>query len=264
MRLLFIFVLSSGFASHLFAEKAPFIVVDFEALKPVKVTRTMIEKTFGPLDWEKLSGRAVIKSEAAERCLEVSYPKGQFGSLKSGAQFVVQLQESRYATLSYRFRVCEDFTFVKGGKLPGLSGGGSQFTGGRRPGSEGGWSARYMWRREGALELYLYHPKMKEKYGERHPLGLKLKRGKWYSITQKIDTGEPGKAQGILEVAVNGEVKLRLDRLEFHGSRFGPIDSFLFSTFYGGADSSWAPGKEVEISFDDFEITWEKPAFSHN
>jgi len=32
------------------------------------------------------------------------------------------------------------------------------------------------------------------------------------------------------------------------------IDSFLFNTFYGGDDSSWAPDSDMYIYFDNFEI----------
>ncbi len=119
-----------------------------------------------------------------------------------------------------------------------------------------------MWRGEGALELYLYHPEMKSKYGERHSLGIKIKTGRWYSITQRIDVGEPGKGNGRMEFEVNGETTLHLKNLSLHGSDYGQIDSFLFSTFFGGGDSSWAPDANCTIQFDDFVISPENPSFS--
>lgn len=32
------------------------------------------------------------------------------------------------------------------------------------------------------------------------------------------------------------------------------VDTFLRSTFYGGADDTWAPSKETSIRFGDFEV----------
>jgi len=121
-----------------------------------------------------------------------------------------------------------------------------------------------MWRREGALELYFYHPGMKDEFGERHSLKTTLVPGEWVAITQRVDSGTPGKKDGVLEVAVNGELKLRLEGLELHGTQYGPVDAFLFSTFYGGNTSSWGPPKDTTICFDDFLISPEKPEFSRD
>lgn len=249
-------------APHLWSAEMPPIAVDFESFEAGALRKQVLEKHFGPIAWETLEDRAVIKHEEQGRVLEVTYPKGKVGSSESGAQFVLDLEPGRYATLSYRFRFAPRFPFVKGGKLPGLSSGGSQFTGGRPPGSKGGWSVRYMWRREGALELYFYHPEMKGKYGERHSLGVTLKPGEWYSITQRIDAGEPGKRNGRIEVEVNDKIQLQLKGLSLYGSQYGLVDSFLFSTFFGGGDSSWAPEADCTIQFDDFRISPEQPSFS--
>ena len=48
------------------------------------------------------------------------------------------------------------FDFVKGGKLPGLFGGGVSCSGGAE--SEECFSTRFMWRRDGEGEVYGYLP----------------------------------------------------------------------------------------------------------
>lgn len=247
---------------HLWAGDLSPIAVDFEAVPPGILTRETVEEYFGKLDWEALEGRAAVRDEATGRVLAVRYPKGGVGSEESGSQFTLKLVSGRYATLRYRFRCAADFPFVKGGKLPGLASGGSRFTGGRPPGKSGGWSARYMWRREGALELYFYHPGMKGPFGDRHPLQVRLVPERWYEVIQRIDTGDPGKRNGRIEIEVDQVVRLRLSGLELSGTEFGPVDSFLFSTFFGGASSTWAPPVETMIFFDEIRISREKPEFS--
>lgn len=255
-------VLILGITAQFQAEELSSIAVDFDSIETGKLSKEEVRLAFGEVAWESLEGRAAVRDEAEGKVLEVDYPKGAAASGKSGAQFVIELEQSRYATLSYRFRPAANFPFVKGGKLPGMASGGSQFTGGRPPGKEGGWSARYMWRREGALELYFYQPGMKSQYGERHSLKTVLVPNEWVKITQRIDVGERGKKNGVIEIDVDGETKLRLDGLELHGTIYGPVDSFLFSTFYGGSSSSWAPPMATSICFDDFVISLEKPKFS--
>ena len=49
-----------------------------------------------------------------------------------------------------------EFDFVKGGKLPGLYGGGTSCSGGAE--SERCFSTRFMWRRDGDGEVYGYLP----------------------------------------------------------------------------------------------------------
>ncbi|MEM6278024.1 MAG: polysaccharide lyase [Verrucomicrobiota bacterium] len=255
MRVLAIFVSVSWLAAQILGEDLPFIAVDFESIETGEIGPELVEDIFGSLRWERLSGRARVIEKGSGQVLEVVFPKGQVGSEESGSQFVVKLPEQRKMRLRYRVRPEKGFDFVKGGKLPGLSSGGSQFTGGRPPGSSGGWSARYMWRREGALELYFYHPEMKGKFGERHSLGVKLEPGRWSELIQEIDTGNPGEGDGSLRIWIDGEIRLELEELELHGTEYGRVDSFLFHTFYGGSDRSWAPSRETRLQFDDFEIS---------
>lgn len=256
------FILISGFTLHLPASDLSSIAVDFDAIPPGILSREKVEASFGKLEWENLGGRALVRDEAGGRVLEVKYPAGGVGSEESGAQFTLKLEPGRYATLRYRFRCAPDFPFVKGGKLPGLAAGGSRFTGGRPPGKGGGWSARYMWRREGALELYFYHPAMKGPFGERHSLEVRLEPERWYEVTQRVDTGDPGERNGRIEVEVDQVVRLRLTGLELSGTESGLVDSFLFSTFFGGASPDWAPPEDTAIFFDGIRISREKPTFS--
>ncbi|MAS92064.1 MAG: hypothetical protein CMO55_02615 [Verrucomicrobiales bacterium] len=226
--------------------------VDFDTEPRGPMPPAIAALLFGPLEWESLNERArIVEVPNGGRALKVIYPKDAYRSERSGSSFVTKLKPTRKASLEYTFRFGPDFPFTKGGKLPGLGAGGSQFTGGRSPDESGGWSARFMWRREGELELYFYHPKMKSKYGESHLLGIKCEPEVDYRIRLEIDAGDAGKANGNLEVFLNGESRLKLDDLLLSGDKYGPVDSFLFSTFFGGNSKDWGPERDGVIWFDE-------------
>ena len=144
-----------------------------------------------------------------------------------------------------------DFDFRLGGKLPGLTNNGSKFTGGRN--SEIGWSARMMWKSKGKVIAYLYHKNMKGKWGDQLFLqGCSFQRGKWHSIKQHIKINDESSQFGILEVYFDGAKALSYD-IDFGSKNL--IDSFYFSTFYGGSTEDWAPQSTGYIFFDNFKIS---------
>lgn len=236
--------------------------VDFDNQHPGSISPESLTDLFGPLHWHGLDGRAVVVAEEESesgKVLETRYPKAAYGSKKSGASFVSKLPPAQEYFLTYKIRFSEDFPFTKGGKLPGLSSSGSEFTGGRIPPKSGGWSARYMWRREGELELYLYHPEMKGPTGDRIALDFRCEPSVWYTLTQRIRVNDPGESNGRIEVWIDGKQYLDRDGLFLRGEETGLIDSFLFSTFFGGGSKTWAPATDCSIQFDDFCVSRTHP-----
>src|ERR1019366_926325 len=109
-----------------------------------------------------VNGALVNGKDAFEgHSLRVKYPKGTFSSggglqsLTDFSKFPLKPQESLY--LRYYVRFDPGIDFVKGGKLPGLAGGNGN-TGGHKPNGSDGWSARVMWRADGKIVQYVYHP----------------------------------------------------------------------------------------------------------
>ena len=207
--------------------------------------------------WESLGGRAYITADPHDgnnRVLRVDYPSGKIGSKESGAQMLVKLPEAEEYVLSYRLRFCEGFEWTRGGKLPGLTSGGSAFTGGKKPDGTG-WSARFMWRPGGKLVVYLYHLDQRKSFGEDVPLrGFTARRGEWHHLKQRIRVNEGSQANGILQVWVDGELALDKRDVRYRESPHGLIDHFYFSTFYGGSSQDFAPKRDQEILFDDFVL----------
>ena len=107
-------------------------------------------------DWPGLSKRRlpgaafIVRDEAAHgKVLRVAFPKGRSAPRTGGLQFSVNIPSADEYWLSYQVKFEPGFDFRKGGKLPGLTSGGSRYTGGKKPTAGDGWSARYMWRTGG-------------------------------------------------------------------------------------------------------------------
>jgi hypothetical protein len=178
------------------------------------------------------------------------------GNPPGGTQFYAQLnlppQDS--LTLSYYVRFSENFDFVKGGKLPGLFGGVGN-NGGDIPDGTDGFSTRYMWRKRGDGEIYAYLPSSKKNHGTSIGRGTwQFVPGKWYHLEQKIILNEPGKNNGSIQVWVDDKKVLEQNGLMFRTTDTLKVDGILFSTFFGGGDSSWATRQDVYADFADFSV----------
>ncbi len=190
--------------------------------------------------------------------LEVTYPAGSSApsSGKPGgaqAQLPLAVGPVDNATLTYEVRFPVGFTFVKGGKLPGLCGG-ACYTGGKN--GQAGWSARFMWRTGGAGEAYVYSATTKG-YGDSLGRGswTWAADGNWHRVSQHVHMNTPGVADGTIDVSIDGVPVSHDAGIEFRVDGSVHIDSLLFSTFYGGHDSSWAPPSDQHLDFQTFHLT---------
>ena len=165
-------------------------------------------------------------------------------------------------TLNYRVFFEEDFQFVKGGKLHGV-GPANRVTGGK-PLTPEGWSSRIMFSRNNTIRPYIYHQNKKTKWGtggavKEHFLEL----GKYHDIAIYTKINSPAdQHNGVVEIWCNGERLFRQDDLQLRtvDTPASKIQAFLFSLFYGGHTSDWAPRNpdgsyaKCHLRFDDFTI----------
>ncbi|MBF2083709.1 polysaccharide lyase [Thermoleptolyngbya sp. C42_A2020_037] len=195
--------------------------------------------------------------------LRVRYPQGSIspGAVSrynvplGGSQFFARLpigpQEA--VRLSYAVRFSSNFNFVRGGKLPGLYGGAGN-TGGNIPNGTDGFSTRFMWRQNGAGEVYAYLPTSRG-YGTSIGQGnWRFSPGVWHRIDQEVTLNTPGQANGRIRVWFNGRQVLDQQGLTFRTVPQLQIDGILFSTFFGGEDPSWATPRSVHADFADFVV----------
>jgi hypothetical protein len=204
----------------------------------------------GPQDRVFSSQYAKVTNGVIETCYPVGSSAPSSGA-PGGAQvhLATTASPAKVATLSYDLKFPIGFEWVKGGKLPGLCGG-QCWTGADN--GAGGYAARLMWRADGAAEVLVNDTNTTG-------FGSDLGRGVWswsadgkfHTVTEKITQNTAGKADGGLVVMVDGATVFTDSTVKWGV----PTDSLMFSTFYGGSDSSWAPTKTSSVQFRNFKYT---------
>lgn len=242
------------------------------------------ERTLGPYTEEQIrkdwnnpkrimgapSGRCEVVADPLNptlSVLKIKYPKGKVGQEEDGggAQWRLRFEEGcNECTVEYQVMFPDGFDFVKGGKLPGLCGGTSPGGGKKSDGSDG-FSARIMWRERGEIFQYMYWMERapEKKWGDDLPwLDIEgdqnpftFTTGKWHSLKTQIIMNTPGESDGKITSWFDGKLALSQNgAFRAKGATFG-IDSFNFTTFFGGNTLDWAPTKDEVVYFSDFTIT---------
>jgi len=243
--------------------------IDFEH----PTTESGFEKSdwmaYGPADIAYINGpdRASIDATVAhsgKQSLKITYPQASVGPSKGGHQAAIRLKPAEEYFLSYWLKFDENFSWGgsdQGGKLPGLAQG-KNCSGGDVCDGTNGFTARYMWREDGAAVLYLYHMDKPGEWGEDFPLlspdrePLFFTLGEWIHLVQRVKINSGTEANGEVQVWVNGKEALSRDglRLVTDGSL---VDTFYVSTFHGGNAPSWAPLSDSFLWIDDIEVSTE-------
>ncbi|THH23142.1 hypothetical protein EUX98_g8042 [Antrodiella citrinella] len=243
----------------------------------------LADSTFRPHNQITALTHSYVDAPDGELSMQAIYPAGSYTfthSPQGGFSFYapgpasVDLTTAKEATFGYTAYFPSGFDFVKGGKVPGLYGGNSDSealscSGGRR--DDGCWSARLMWRTNGAGELYTYLP---PDYPENQAVcdippfstcndvyGASVGRGSFNwttggrtTIAQRVRLNDVGQSNGELELFVAGKSVVNVGGLVISNSSSGRIRGMQFQTFFGGSDSSWASPTNQEAFFSDFSI----------
>ncbi|MBO9623642.1 MAG: hypothetical protein J7500_13120 [Sphingomonas sp.] len=166
-------------------------------------------------------------------------------------------------TLNYDVKFAPDFQFVLGGKMHGL-GPAQSVTGGQASTPEG-WSVRVMWREEGRPVTYTYHQDRAGEWGDdgkpARPFAFSL--GRYHAVSLHVRLNDPvERANGLARLYVDGALVSSQEGLRLRASAgpAGLVRQFMFSTFHGGHDPSWAPRdakgayKDVFAWFDNVAV----------
>ncbi len=208
--------------------------------------------------------------------LQIKYPKEIIQEQKT--RIYLKFESTESATLTYKVFFPEGFDFVRGGKLPGLYGGTAP-RGGKGVAVDDGFSIRTMWRELGSLCSYVYYMDMnkEKKHGENFlwtnaanknmPIKkdmwstmneyfndrMYISTNKWLTLKTYVKMNTPGQEDGKIICWLDGKETVNVT-LRFRKDLSFGIDTFAFTTFFGGNDPTWVPSKDEVAYFKDFSI----------
>jgi len=213
--------------------------------------------------------------------LTIRYAKNAYGG-SSGGKFSALPKPLPSEAVEFGFDIYfpDSFEWKKGGKLPGVclgrAGSGDCAVASRWKTGEG--SVRFMWRsrdnKSAYIIAYVYLPSgnsPQAAYKRQGPVyraatdpgdhaghdvwsgELPIRKG-WNSVRMKIALNTPKKADGLLEVEVNGKVRRANDVL-YRDDSSVVINSLNWVSFFGGGDASWAsPQHDTYTSYKNVYI----------
>jgi hypothetical protein len=200
------------------------------------------------------------QGSSANSCSDCANPGGAQFYTSLAAMGKARLARARVLYLRYYLKFPAGFDFGKGGKLPGLYGGPIGAESGGHHGA--GFSTRYMWRDHevtGSVsgcsrsapcaEVYLYSPQSSQGFGQ--DLGGQWQwqgDGRWHMVQQRVD-----RTTGDITVWYDGSQVLNEPGV-LDDSAGVPFAGVMFSTFFGGHDTSWGPSQSEYAYFADFAV----------
>ena len=239
----------------------------------VLILTAMVAATAAPA-WATLK----IERDGQGRAGRVTafYPQGSINpnnasAPSGGGEFLDSLglpeQGAEHATLSYDIVVPEGFAFGKGGKLPGLYGLNDQIS--KPPAGcdhsqiVNGFSARLMWRENGAGSIYVYAPEPEKVNAAPNACGTYLGRGSFTltpghrtCIKEEIRLNTPGHADGVLRLWVDGALTFEDTTFIWRTDSSVRLKGLFFSTFFGGKTTEWASPRDQALTFEGFVLIW--------
>jgi hypothetical protein len=242
------------------------------------------DSTLNPTSVMQSLGHSYVAAPDGKMAMQAVYDKGSYALVPTppgGISFYalgpanVDLSTAKEATFGYSVFFEEGFDFNLGGKLPGIcmlspypyrspqlsshlcvntDGGNSAeeaigCSGGRR--DIGCFSARLMWRRDGAGEMYTYLPPGLEgnndvcnikpfstcnpTYGASIARGsYKWTPGQWNTVSERVKLNDVGQANGELELFVGGQSVIHVSGVTLRDSPAGRMRGIQMQTFFGG------------------------------
>ncbi|MCB1209306.1 MAG: hypothetical protein KDK97_08265 [Verrucomicrobiales bacterium] len=222
------------------------------------------KKDWPGCEWEDgvKEGHLSVVARGDGKAFRVDYARGQIGPENCGVGWRFPIGKAEVAQLTYTVRFGDDFDWVKGGKLPGLSGGPSNVSGGRPADGTNGFSARLMWRRDGRGEAYVYHKNQKGDYGDSFafPEDFRFPTVAPIRVRMRVEMNEPGRKNGKLYVWIamgepmTEQLVVSRTNMEWRSVDAFAIDSLYFETFHGGSDKTWAPSRPCWAEFSGVKV----------
>eukprot|EP00123_Amoebidium_parasiticum_P008462 comp18823_c0_seq1/m.20807 comp18823_c0_seq1/g.20807 ORF comp18823_c0_seq1/g.20807 comp18823_c0_seq1/m.20807 type:complete len:413 (-) comp18823_c0_seq1:448-1686(-) len=236
------------------------VSVDFDNHEPngMAYSSEMALDDFGSMvaPQGNFSNNKMVLDPHGGTAMQVIYRKGCAGGKCTGRwKTPLKFGPVEEAYLSFHVGFSLDFVWVKGGKLPATLCGGTCPTANGKPTGYDGWTNTISWRPGGVPTNYAYHAgQVDNMSGDNFPFNAKFIPGALHHVTMRVKMNTPGVSDGILETWLDGNKAYSTNQMLFRMTKDIAIDTFLWTTFFGGMSSDWAPGDNVDAIYDDYVI----------
>lgn len=176
---------------------------------------------------------------------------------QGGTGWEARFMHAQRTILRYRVRFEAGFEWVLGGKLPGLAGGDTPSGG--KP-TDNGFTMRFMWRENGAGEVYAYIPNKQHTYGDSIGRGLfHFSDQQWTTIHQEIvlnDVLEDGRVvpNGLLRLWIDHQPIFEVDNLIYRTREDITLEQIMYTIFFGGTGEDWRTPRDQVINTCDYAL----------
>ena len=178
---------------------------------------------------------------------------------RSGMGFVWQprsLQTASAGCLSYNVWVPQDFSYGRGGVLPGLSGEEKVVaaTDNSEERQSKPFATRIRWNADGTLAVVPITQDWNK--GKVVPLAdLKLERGRWTRIDQEVILNTAGEADGGLRVWVNGVLGIEVGDMIYRGDAQQKMNAVNVDIHFADDELKWTPAlKNTKLRMSPIEL----------
>lgn len=213
--------------------------------------------------------------------LKVNYPAKAFSADSSGVQFLSLFNGSQpfqSMLLTYDVAFDKGFNWTKGGKLPGIRGGkhANGCFGGSLPNGTDCFSIRLDWRPDGEGEANAFIPNPGTFCNATGvhctsgagisiaPSAFSFQSGGWNRVSILVRLNDPpSSSNGDFAVYFNDVPAISQSGLQFRIGNEVNATGLVFSTFFGGEDSSWAPPTDQHAFFRNIQL-WGGPKGSND
>ena len=209
--------------------------------------------------------RTNIVNKNGKRLLRVTYPSQHTSNEHDRVKFNVYLGKNYDELyLSYSVRFSDNFDFMQGGYLPGLSGGscpkGFSLC-------KSGFSALSLWKTSGAITQNRFYPDKPKPiddnlYYTNASGNQYFTPGEWHVVEHRIKLNTDGNNDGLIQAWVDGIMVLDIGSLHLRMKSYNfSIDTLYFLTHHGDDKNIWHP---IQDQFADFgDIIVSKNPISH-
>ena len=226
-----------------------------------------LQARFGQGERGVLENVEIIKAEDApsQDVIQVKLFKGASGSSSgsrgglTGAAFEwlpsgMAQQES--ACLSYSVLLPKTFQFAEGGVLPGLYGG-ERLDPVDTSITKFGLASIIYWSKEGSAGIkgHMAQDKIGRWFSEN--ANVAIPRGRWTAIQQEVTLNSPGKADGILRLWIDGELRIERLNLAWRKEKDQLIEGVAADFAYLAADETSLGNKTQAVRISPFSIRWQ-------